>query len=205
MKHLLTLISLIIIASCSTAKNDVPPQSFSSASGTGLVIGTITFTGYEKPANDIYRFFYEPVTTDKKIRKKNSGRIIIKAREGNTRSYTGDFNEKKTYLFMIEAQPGNYAFTQYNYLDHIGYSGMVTSSQKFSIPFTVSAGTINYLGELSYNDMAQPGSPRIIVGTNIERDLPEFRKKYTNINFDAVTNNPVKSGNTGNGIILFTE
>ncbi|MCR5862966.1 hypothetical protein LRS05_12840 [Flavobacterium sp. J372] len=150
-------------------------------------------------------FFYEPVTTDKKIRKKNSGRIIIKAREGNTRSYTGDFNEKKTYLFMIEAQPGNYAFTQYNYLDHIGYSGMVTSSQKFSIPFTVSAGTINYIGELSYNDMAQPGSPRIIVGTNVERDLPEFRKKYTNINFDAVTNNPVKSGNTGNGIILFTE
>lgn len=205
MKHLLVIILTITLAGCKAAKDYVPPQSFSPNSGTGLVIGTITLNGGEKPANDIYRFFYEPVTTDKKLRTKNSGRIIIKAREGNTRSYTGDFNEKKTYLFIVEAQPGNYAFTQYNYLDHIGYSGMVTSSQKFSIPFTVSAGMITYIGELSYNDIAQPGTPRIVVGTNIERDLPEFRKKYGSINFDSVTNNPIKSGNSGNGLILFSE
>lgn len=188
---------------CKSAKDDTPVQSFSSASPTGLVIGTITFTGNEKPANDIYRFFYEPVTTDKKIKKNNSGRIAIKAREGNTRSFSGDFNDKKTYLFVIEAQPGNYAFTQYNYLDHIGYSGMVTSSSKFSIPYTVSAGMINYIGELSYNDIAQIGTPRIVVDTNIERDLPEFRKKFPQINFDATANNPVKSGDSGNGIIQF--
>lgn len=203
MKHLLLLISVLAIASCKTAKDDVPPQSFSPASGTGLIIGTITFMGNEKPANDIYRFFYEPVTNDKKFRKKNSGRIAIKAREGNVRSYTGDINDKKTYLFIIEAQPGNYAFTQYNYLDHIGYSGMVTSSQKFSIPFTVSAEIINYIGELSYNEIAQPGTPRIVVGSNADRDLPEFRKKFPGINFENTIINPVKSGDPGNGIIQF--
>lgn len=204
MKKLLYLIFVALAAAaCKSAKDDTPIQTFSTSSNTGLVIGTITFNGNEKPDNDIYRFFYEPVTTDKKVRKKNSGRIVIKAREGNNRSYTGDFNDKKTYLFIIEAQPGKYAFTQYNYLDHIGYSGMVTSSSKFSIPFTVSAGMINYIGELSYNDLAQPGAPRIVVSTSIDRDLPEFRKKFPGINFDLALNNPVKSGDTGNGIIEF--
>lgn len=203
MKQFLFFISFLLITACKTAREDTPPQAFSPGSATGLIVGSITFTGNEKPANDIYRFFYGPVTTDKKLLRKNSGKITIKAREGNIRGYTGDFNNKKTYLFIIEREPGNYHFNQYNYLDQIGYAGMVTSSNYFSIPFTISAGTINYIGELSYNDIAIQGQPRIIISPNFERDMQELRKKFPSINWDAAINNPAKSGNTGNGLIEF--
>jgi hypothetical protein len=203
MKTLYKIIPFFLLfAACRSVPDTVAPQNFTAQSSNGLAIGTITFEG-DKPVNDIYRFFYEATAGDKKFMKRNAGKIMIKAREGNDRAFTGDFNNKKTYLFVIDREPGNYAFTQYNYLDRIGATGMVSSSEKFAIPFQIQAGTISYIGEFTYNDKAIPGTPRIVVSDNMSRDLDEFRKKFPNINWDGTLNNTVKSGNTGKGIIDF--
>lgn len=192
---------LMLFIACNTASHKAP-ETFAPTSSTGLAIGTLTFEG-EKPVNDIYRFFYYPVSGDKKFIRRNDGKILIKAREGNEAAFNGDFNNKKTYLFVIEREPGNYAFTQYNYLNHIGPTGMVVTSKKFSIPFEVKKGEISYIGELTYNDKAEPGAPRIIVSGNFERDLPEFKKKFPSINWDIATDKTVRSGETGDGLVDF--
>ncbi len=193
---------LLIIAGCKSPSATGSPESFSSTSEKGLAIGTITFEG-DKPVNDIYRFFYEPISGEKKFIRKNSGKILIKAGGENGSEFTGDFNSSKTYLFVIEAEPGSYAFTQYNYLDHIGPTGMVMNSKKFAIPFEIKKGEIAYIGELSYKDKVEPGSPRIFVSGYYDRDIPEFAKKFPQIDWNTAVNKTVKDGNTGGGIIEF--
>ncbi|KAF2519370.1 hypothetical protein E0W68_03215 [Flavobacterium salilacus subsp. salilacus] len=201
---LILLLCLITVTGCKTKTADAVPETFSTTSEKGLAIGTITFEG-EKPVNDIYRFFYEPTSGDKKFMRQNDGKIEIKARVNNEPAYNGDFDNKKTYLFVIECEPGNYAFTQYNYLDHIGYTGTVSNSKKFAIPFDIKKGEITYIGELTYIENAQPGSPRIVIWDKFDRDKKEFKKKYPAINWDAAHNNTVKKGDTGEGIIDFME
>ena len=198
------LISAIIVTGCRPAASTQVPEKFEENSEKGLVVGTITFEG-EKPVNDIYRFFYEPTKGDKKFIRKNDGKVEIKARVKNESAYNGDFNDNKTYLFVIESAPGSYAFNQYNYLDHIGYTGTVSSSKKFAIPFNVEAGKITYIGELTYKENATPGEPRIYIWDKFSRDIAAFKNKYPQINWELATDNTVKSGNNGGGIISFME
>jgi hypothetical protein len=189
---------LLIIAGCKSPSTADAPASFSSASEKGLAIGTITFEG-DKPVNDIYRFFYEPASADKKSIRRNSGRIMIKPGA----DFNGDFNNKKTYLFVIEAEPGSYAFTQYNYLDHFGPMGSVSSSKKFSIPFEIKKGEIAYIGELSYIDKAEKGTPKIFVAGRYDRDKAEFIKKFPHIDWSTAADKTVKAGTSNDGLIEF--
>ncbi len=201
---LILLLSLVLVTGCKTKAVDTVPETFTSASEKGLAIGTITFEG-DKPVNDIYRFFYEPVSDDKKFIRRNDGKIEIKGRVGNEAAYNGDFGDKKTYLFVIQGEPGNYAFTHYNYLDHIGYTGMVSNSKKFAIPFDIKKGEINYVGELTYIENAKPGNPRIVIWDKFDRDKKEFKKKYPAIDWDTAKDNTPKKGDTGEGTIAFME
>jgi hypothetical protein len=199
----LLLLLLLLFIGCNSASTNKAPESFSNTSEKGLAIGTITFES-DMPKNDIYRFFYEATSGDKKFNKRNSGKIMFKARnEKNESSFNGDFNNKQTYLFVIEREPGNYAFTQYNYLDHIGPTGMVNFSKPFAIPFEIKKGEIVYIGELSYNDLAEIGTPRLVIYNRFDRDMPEFKKKFPNIDWAATTDKTVKAGNNGGGIIDF--
>lgn len=202
--YLLIPILFFIFTGCTTTTNTAAPKEFNAASSTGLAIGTITFEG-DVPVNDIYRFFYEAQSGDKKFKKQNNGKIEIKGRENNQSAFNGDFNNKKSYIFVLELNPGSYAFTHYNYLDHIGANGMVNTSKEFAIPFDVAAGQISYVGELSYVDKAAPGTPRIYVSGYFERDIAEIKKKYPTLNFDNTLDKTPKAGNNGNGIIDFRQ
>jgi hypothetical protein len=194
---------LLLLIGCDSASSDKAPETFTSASEKGLAVGTITFEA-DKPKNDIYRFFYEGISNDTKFNKRNAGKIMIKARtDKNERGFNGDFANKQTYIFVIERDPGMYAFTQYNYLDHIGPTGMVNFSKIFSIPFEIKKGEIAYIGEFSYNDLAEPGTPRMVIYGRYDRDLAEFKKKYPNIDWNTATDKTVKSGKDGGGIIDF--
>lgn len=200
---LLPLLALFI--GCGSASTDKAPETFNASSQNGLAVGTITFES-TAPKNDIYRFFYEAASGDKKFKSKNKGKITIKGRnDKNESAFSGDFASGQTYLFVIEREPGSYAFTQYNYLDHIGSNGMVSSSKEFAIPFEIKKGEITYIGELDYKDLAEKGSPRIFVADYFARDLPEFKKKYPAINWERAVNKTVKSGNDGGGIIDFRQ
>ncbi|MGQ2982593.1 hypothetical protein [Flavobacterium sp.] len=202
MKTLYIFFTLLLLAGCNAASTSVAPQSFSSASEKGLAIGTITFEG-DTPVNDIYRFFYGPISGDKKFIKRNSGKVMMQSGRDNGRQFTGDFNNNKTYMFIIEAEPGNYAFTQYNVLDHIGPTGMVRFSKKFAIPFEVRKGEITYIGEFNFKDKVEEGSPKIFISGAYERDLPEFKKKFPHIDWDKAVDKTVTSGDKGGGIIEF--
>lgn len=194
---------LLLVISCNSAQSDKAPETFTPTSEKGLAIGTITFES-DMPKNDIYRFFYEASSDDKKFNKRSAGKIMFKARnEKNERGYNGDFNNKQTYLFVIEREPGNYAFMQYNYLDHIGPTGMVNFSKPFSIPFEIKKGEIAYIGELSFNDLAEIGTPKLVVYDRFDRDMAEFKKKLTNIDWSNTANKTVKKGTTGGGIVDF--
>ncbi|KGO92419.1 hypothetical protein [Flavobacterium subsaxonicum] len=197
---LLPLLALFL--GCSPAATNTPPATFDASSNKGLAIGTLTFEA-DVPVNDIYRFFYEAQSGDKSFKKQNSGKIVIKARENNTSAFNGDFNNKKTYLIVLERDPGNYAFTQYSFLDHIGSNGMVSDSKKFGIPFEVKKGEITYFGELSYLDQAQKGTPRIYVAGYKDRDIAEFKRKFPSIDWDKAIDRTPKTGNNGEGIIDF--
>lgn len=197
---LLPLLALFI--GCGSA-SDKTPETFEPTSEKGLAVGTITFE-QDTPKNDIYRFFYEPVSDDKKIVKKNDGKIMIKARnKENKRAFTGDFAKGQTYLFVIERAPGNYKFNQHTVLNRIGSMGQVSFSKEYAIPFEIKKGEITYLGELSYNDRSEPGSPRMIVYNRYERDLEELQKKYPNIDWKKAVDRTPKSGETAGGIIEF--
>jgi len=197
------LIALVLTA-CSSAWADKAPQTFTASSETGLAVGTITFEG-DTPVNDIYRFFYNAQSGDKKFIKRNSGKIVISGRENKAGGFNGDFNDKKSYLVVIEKEPGTYAFTQYSYLDHLGPTGMVSSSKNFTIPFEIKKGEITYFGEMAYKDMAEKGTPRIFVADYYSRDLQELKKKYPNIDWDKAVNKTAKQGDNGSGIIDFRQ
>ena len=203
MKTLFFLVPLFaLLISCGTTSSDTVPQSFSESSGKGLAIGTITFEG-DGPKNDIYRFFYRPTTGEKQFIKQNKGKIQIVARVDNKRTHHGDFNDSKTYLFVIEREPGTYSFNEYNYLTKGGHTGMVNSSKKFAIPFDIKKNEISYIGEFTYMENAEPGTPRIIVSDNMERDLPEFKRKFRSGLLDKAANKTPKSGDTGGGVVDF--
>jgi len=204
MKTIYLILALlpILITGCSTTSSDKAPESFTAASEKGLAIGSITFVG-DVPQNDIYRFFYYPASADKKFTRHNKGKIEIKGRQDDVRAFNGDFNDKKTYLFVIEREPGSYAFTEYNYLNHIGYTGMVNFSPKFSIPFDIAKGAVQYIGEFKFDQNATPGTPRIVVSDQMQRDLAEIKRKFPNIQWDAAINKTPKTGDTGGGIVEF--
>ena len=195
---------LFLMLACSSAPADKAPETFTTTSDKGLAIGTITFEG-DNPVNDIYRFFYKAQAGDKKFMKRNAGKIIINGRANKEGGFNGDFNNKKTYLYIIEREPGTYAFTQYNYLDHLGSNGMVSSSKPFAIPFEIKKGEITYIGEMAYKDVAEKGTPRIFVADYFSRDLPEFKNKYPTIDWDKAVNKSVKQGDNGGGIINFRQ
>jgi len=198
---LLPLLALFI--SCGSASSDKAPETFTSSSENGLAIATITFES-TTPKNDIYRFFYEPVSQDKKFVKNNNGKVMIKSRnEKNNRAFNGDFAKGQSYLVVIERAPGNYVFNQHTVLNRIGSMGQVSYSKKYSIPFDIKKGEITYLGELSYNDLSEPGTPRIVVYDRFDRDLTEFKNKYPNINWSSAIDKTAKKGDNGGGIIDF--
>jgi len=199
---LLPLIFLLLTGCGTTATDAIPATAFTPSAEKGLAIATITFEG-DIPVNDIYRFFYNAQSGDKKFRKQNAGKVLINGRQNKEKGFNGDFNNSKSYLVVIEREPGSYAFTQYSYLDHLGSNGMVSSSKMFSIPFDIKKGEITYLGELDYKDVAEKGTARIFVADYYTRDIPEFKKKYPSVNWDAAVNRTPKSGNNGDGIIDF--
>lgn len=202
MKTIYALLCLAILTGCATKSFDAAPKTLSPSSEKGLAVGTITFEG-DVPVNDIYRFFYNATSGDKKFKSANAGKIIIKGRNDNQSAFNGDFNNKKTYLFVIEREPGSYAFTQYSYLDHLGPTGAVSSSKEFAIPFEIKKGGITYLGELDYVDKAVKGSPRIFVADYFSRDLEELRKKYPTLDWQKTENQTPKGGDTGEGTVDF--
>jgi hypothetical protein len=202
MKTLYILPLLLLFIGCKSTTSDKPVETFTAASENGLAVGTITFES-ESPRNDIYRFLYAPQAGDKQFIKKNGGKIEIKARnEKNGRGFTGDFANGQSYTFVIERAPGKYAFTQHTVLDGLGSMGNVNFSKKYAIPFEIKKGEITYLGELSYNDLAQPGSPRMVVYDRYDRDLTELKKKYPNIDWKLASDKTPKSGNKGEGDII---
>lgn len=203
MKTIYALLLLAVITGCATKSYDATPKTLAPSPEKGLAVGTITFEG-DVPVNDIYRFFYNATSGDKNFKKANAGKIMIKGRDDDNKSgFNGDFNNKKTYLFVIEREPGTYAFTQYSYLDHLGPMGAVSSSKEFAIPFEIKKGGITYMGELDYVDHAVKGSPRIYVADYFSRDMEELKKKYPTIEWQKTVNQTPKSGNAADGMIDF--
>ena len=203
MKTLYYILPLFILITSCKSTSYKAPETFTAASETGLAVGTITFEN-DIPRNDIYRFFYTGTTGNEKFNKQNKGKIEIKGRNAqNERDFGGDFDNGQTYLFVIERMPGTYEFNQYNYLDHIGPTGMVSPSKAFSIPFEIKKGEISYIGEFSFNDLAEPGNPKLVVYNRYGRDLEEFKKKYPKIDWSLTADKTPKSGNNGGGIIDF--
>lgn len=202
MKTIYLFFTALLLAGCSTSSTTTAPDKFDSTSNKGLIVGTLTFDA-DMPKNDIYRFFYEPVTDDKKFKKKNDGKIMIKARIKNERGFNGDFNDKKTYLFVIQGEPGQYAFNDYAILNHIGEMGTMSFSRLFAIPFEIKKGEISYVGELTYHQAAEAGAPRITVSDNYETDLEQLKIKFPQIDWNKTYNKTVKSGDTADGLIEF--
>lgn len=204
MKKLFILIpAFLLLVSCgSNQTTEASPVTIAPSAEKGLAVGTITFEA-DTPVNEIYRFFYNATSGDKKFQKANAGKIVITARQKEGKGFAGEFGNQKSYLVVIEREAGSYAFTQYTYLNRLGPTGEVSYSNPFSIPFDIKKGGITYFGELNYVDQAVKGTPRIFVADYFDRDMAEFKKKYPSLGWDSAENKTAKTGNTGEGTVDF--
>lgn len=201
-KSLLALLSVLFLSCASKTDYAASPEKYPTDAEKGIAIGTLTFEG-DIPVNEIYRFFYEPTGNDKAFKNKNAGKIIINTPHKSGEGWNGDFGNRKTYLVVIEREPGTYAFNKYSYLNRLGPTGEVSYSKDFAIPFEIKKGAVTYFGELNYIDKAVKGTPRIFVADYLERDIKEFEKKYPELKGKKVENNTPRSGNTGEGTVDF--
>jgi len=203
MKKIFLFLATTVLISCGSKQTyDASPATVALPSEKGLAIGTITFEG-DVPVNEIYRFFYEPTSGDKKFKNNNSGKIIFNTPHKTNTGWNGDFSNKKSYLVIIEREPGSYAFNRYTYLNRLGPTGEVSYSNEFAITFDIKKGGITYFGEITYVDKAVKGSPRIFVADYLQRDLEQFKTKYPNVLWENTENKIPKSGNTGEGTVDF--
>ena len=150
----------------------------------GLIFGSITFPNNQMRF-DNYNLLINYVTSDKKLRRKYSNKIRIDPTMFIGKHY-GELNGGKTYLFVIEQNPGQYdipnvKFTTFKLFDYAPQYNYVTG---FSIPFAVIKGEITYIGEININEYSLKGEKVISITDQFDRDKNALKEKFTMVNWN---------------------
>ncbi|WP_445454507.1 hypothetical protein [Flavobacterium sp. 25HG05S-40] len=176
MKNLtLFLFASLFLVSCATAPSALIPQSFSSNSNDGMIIGTIAFEN-KKPIFNQY-FFHYLGENDKSI--STSKMITIRPEQMVAMKFKPDFfdENKAVYFFSITEVQGKYRFTTLRLHENGGYiqsHGQVP----INIDFKIEKGKVKYLGEIYFN--YSYGTLKL--NDEKERDIQKFKEKYPNLN-----------------------
>lgn len=153
----------------------------------GLIFGTITFPK-EKMKFDSYFLQVAYLSSDKKMQRKNSSKILINPTMFN-KKHIGELDEGRTYFFATEKPIGNYSicWLRLSTLKLMQYVSNDTDITGFSIPFTSKKGEITYIGNININEYAMEGEQIMTIKDEFERDKNAINSLPMNVNFnDAV-------------------
>jgi hypothetical protein len=184
----LLFIFLYFSSNCNAQR--LPDETYSFIKETnqnGLIFGTITFPK-EKMKFDSYMLQVAFMSTDNKMQRKNSNKIIINPTMFN-KKHIGELDEGRTYFFAMEKPIGDYTicWLKLSTLKLMQYAPNETSVSGFSIPFTVNKGEIKYIGNININEYAIEGEQVITLKDEFERDKSAINSLPINVNFnDAV-------------------
>jgi hypothetical protein len=148
---------------------------------TGYVFGTISFAN-QKRKFDTYQFYLL-----NKLKKSHST-IFTLPMIGLTNSHNGNFDNGRTYLFGMRVKIGEYNFNQVI----TDKSNLIIKKtffiKGFSIPFTVAANSINYIGEITFNEEEYEKGKFISIKNRIERDTEGLKTVQSFIPWEKAIN-----------------
>lgn len=196
-RALLPLLLIFLMAGCSTP-NIKSDYRLSPDNDTGLVIGSVTYSGIPSE----YKMFYRRLPDGKNQ--------YFKAGYSQLPVHSTDFAEGVTgQLFSAALPPGEYAFFGWG----IGSGAAHTSSTSptIHIPFTVKAGSPLYLGNFFFVPVRKFGlinGAKVYHSLKSERDLAVFSRKYPQIKLQGLsileTRQPSTTPLSGDAETLYT-
>ena len=126
--------------------------------------------------------------------KKNNG--FLHPCEGMSCNFqNGDFTNAHGELYLLELPVGNYEFYNYSINISTGVSeGEITAKNAFSMPFSVQAGKVKYVGEAKLKDvmgknafgMSVPAGEIPSVSDQHVRDFATAKKKFPKLPLEQV-------------------
>jgi len=166
--------TIILVQGCAVASLPSEPMSFSKSSEKGLLVGSVTFPTNNPNFNGYFFRLTNNTSQEFQINRNESGQL----------------DEGKTYLFVIERPVGVSEIPSVRLFHN---SGMIAGQYDvrtggFSIPYEIKKGEITYIGNITFNDYAKKGD--VVVGLNnkFERDIEELKKLQPSIDWSTVQN-----------------
>ena len=173
----------------------LPDEEFSFIKGStenGFIFGSVTFPN-EVMKYDAYFIEVAYVSLEKKLRRRNSNKIIINPTMFN-KKHIGELDGGRTYLFAVEKPVGNYSicWLRLSTLKLMQYSSNDTNITGFSIPFTVNKGEIMYIGNININEYDLGCGQVINIKDEFERDKNAINNFPMNVNFNEAIKSEIK-------------
>lgn len=179
---LIFVIVCLILNSCAVAPSKHIPEHFSANEPYGLIVGTIAIKD-ERPRYNGY-FLHYSEENEKGISQKKM--ITIRTEQPFLKiKFKPDFfdEEKAVYYYAIKEPIGKYSFRTMKLFTNLGH----IQSMKFvsvDVPFISVPGKITYVGQIELDY----GGQVIKLVDKSERDLPNLKEKYPNIDWKQLIN-----------------
>ena len=161
----------------------------------GFMIGSFSRDSDAEQFN-AYSFFFRDVS------KTISKRIFIMPDSVYKFKFKDDFSDEKVggALFGFVLPKGEYEFYNFDLFTNLGIiQNNYGAKHDFSIPFTITPGQINYVGEIKFS----ADSSLFVISNQKDRDLPLFKEKFPNLDWnELVIAVPIK-GNVIPQIVKF--
>lgn len=192
--HALALLFATLLLTGCAAKSVEQNFAFSPEAETGLVIGSATSSKKYSHFDTTTYFRYAKAGGLGALDLKTAGFI-----QPRRRSFTlgpradSEFQDADGSLFALSLAPGDYVFETWEVLN--GNNGVISPTERNSIPFTVRKGQAVYIGNLHMH----LGRGKNIFGVTIiadarpeitdqsQRDIPMLLQRYPNLKREDIT------------------
>lgn len=184
------LVFILTIQSCAVSGMSSSQMTFRpNTTSNGLIFGTITFPK-EKAKFNSYSIRITYNSADKLEVRKNSTVIQISPEQIIKMRHKGELDNGLTYLFAIERPEGDYEISSIGLFSNSGIAVLQKHSGigGFSIPFKVTKGEIIYVGNVLFNEYAQPKELVVSYKNNFENDLAAIKKAQKYVYWDEAKN-----------------
>ncbi len=173
----------LILSGCGSSPSKNIPQYFDAKEPQGLIVGTIAIKN-EKPIYNRYHLHYG---IKGQVDNKDQERMItINSDVTVFPKLKPDFFEgdKAVYYFAVKESVGKYAFSYFSLFYNDGYMQSTEKINVEGVSFISVPGKITYVGqiELDYRNQV------IKLVDKSERDLPNLKEKYSNIDWKQLIN-----------------
>lgn len=163
---------ILVTQSCVTRALDSKPIEFNAESQTGLIMGSVTFNEVQ-PRFESYYIYAQSLDN-----KKDVTEIFIDPETEGKIRHNGELNNGKTYLFVLEKNPGRYEINKIKFTSTNAEASQKNVYHKdFSIPVEVKKGEITYIGELKIDEYGLDRASVLNIQDNFAHDVQGIRKK----------------------------